>query len=73
LLSPSSNPVFCKRFDICKRFGLSGEGRVWSTVSLADFPAFSCLAGGKEILAIAVIDAMSGSPWYLLQTWLEMN
>src|SRR5882757_7053819 len=42
--------VFCKSFNTCKRFGLSGKGRVWSTVSLADFPTLSSLASGKEIV-----------------------
>jgi len=47
----------------CKRFGLCGEGRVWSTVSLADtsqpFPASQA---AKKSLAIVVIDAMIVSP-----------
>jgi len=30
--------VFRKGFNICKRFSLRGEGRVWSTVGLADLP-----------------------------------
>src|SRR5258707_7949421 len=41
--------VFRKGFNICKRFGLSGEGRVWSTVSLADFPTLSRLPSRKAI------------------------
>ena len=50
--------VFRKRFDIRKRFGLSDEARVWSAVSLADFPALSSLASAKKSCAIAVIKAM---------------
>ena len=52
--------VFREGFDICKRFGLSGEGCVWSTVSLADFPTLSSLASSKEIVGNCLIDAMGG-------------
>jgi hypothetical protein len=54
--------VFRKHFNICKRFGLCGEGRVWRTQISQPFPVSQA---AKKSLAIAVIDAMSGSPLYL--------
>src|SRR5216684_3055355 len=42
--------IFRKRFYTCKRFGLSSEGRIWSTVRLAALPTLSGLACGKEIV-----------------------
>jgi hypothetical protein len=45
-----------------QRFRLGSESRAQGTMSLADLPSLSGLAGGEKCLAIAVIGAIGVSP-----------